>query len=290
MLPPRLADLYAGTSTGAILAAALACGLDLTKIRELYLSKASTIFKSRPSPWTHPAGWARSFIGRGLLGPIYDNTPLAQELRDLFGERFMPDANRPLMIVAYDCTAREPLVIRSWKTEHGSIPVWKAVLASAAAPVFFPPVGLSVDGSLRWCVDGGLVANDPAGFALTEGRTRFSAGNLCILNFGTGRSAVPFQPGNWGAVQWISHLVPCLMDSSESVDYALRSWASVAKLAGCGYLRFQPSIPESLASMDEPGNVSALEAAASVWADQDGRFALKAAEEWLKQEAEHDAR
>ena len=66
-------DLIGGTSTGAIIATALAFGFRVEEIRELYQKLAREIFK-------------KPFWSLGLIGSKFPKDPLEQALREKFGE------------------------------------------------------------------------------------------------------------------------------------------------------------------------------------------------------------
>jgi hypothetical protein len=67
-------DFFAGTSTGAIIAALLCWGKSVGEIRDLYTKRGREIF--RPFPWYHPI--KRLFFSR------FDSRPLADMLKVLF--------------------------------------------------------------------------------------------------------------------------------------------------------------------------------------------------------------
>jgi len=69
-------DLVAGTSTGGLLALAIAKGLDLQVIRDLYEQKGKDIFDE---------SWIDDVVDLGtIIGSKYDNTGLAAELKRIF--------------------------------------------------------------------------------------------------------------------------------------------------------------------------------------------------------------
>lgn len=266
-LPPaRSTSLFAGTSTGAITAACQAFRIDLNLVLDLYRRQGKRIFKARPVLWRNPASWAKSWIGRGLLGPIYSAEPLATALKTIFHDATLGDVKGAfLMAMAYDCTARQPLTFKSWKPEHAAIPVWQAVLCSCSAPIYFPEQRLTVEGVQdRRIVDGGMVANDPSREAYAEAcllaqMMGMSPAEVQIVSFGTGRCATPIRPDNWGALKWARHLTEAFMDTSEAAHYSLREGL------GARYVRLQPPLPESLGAMDGAENIPELQAAALYW-------------------------
>ncbi len=84
----------------------------------------------------------------------YSHAPLQRELDKVSGGRKMGDlsnAPRPVdpVVVAHDLHEARTRWIKSWKSEYQDMPVTTAVIASAAAPTYFPPVeGRYVDGGV----------------------------------------------------------------------------------------------------------------------------------------------
>ncbi|HEX5744910.1 MAG TPA: patatin-like phospholipase family protein [Archangium sp.] len=93
--------------------------------------------------------------------------------------------------------------------------VWEAARATSAAPTYFPAaqIGTGAPGGSgatgRWVVDGGMVANNPALYALAEASRLGlyeSLDEVFLLSLGTGL----FNPGiansddyNWGTMSWL---------------------------------------------------------------------------------------
>src|SRR3546814_11999435 len=75
---------------------------------------------------------------------------------------------RPLMLLAFDTIAREPVFFRSYAPEHRAVPVWEALRGSAAAPGYFPAHAMRIGGREMAVIDGGVVANNPALCAIAE--------------------------------------------------------------------------------------------------------------------------
>jgi len=75
----RSADILAGTSTGAIMAAGLASGLSATDLADFYQSKSSTIFKD---PILHKVESLDSFVE-----PKYANKDKRKVLEEILGNK-----------------------------------------------------------------------------------------------------------------------------------------------------------------------------------------------------------
>jgi len=80
LLPDKIGtfDLIAGTSTGAIIAAAVACGIDLGRVEQLFREEADVIFAKRRA----------SALRRG---PHYRSEPLRNALSLIFQDRALKD-------------------------------------------------------------------------------------------------------------------------------------------------------------------------------------------------------
>lgn len=199
-------DLIGGTSTGAIIAAALALGWRVAEIRSLYENFALTIFRRR---------WYR-------ISPLlnrYDASVLETLLSTHFGQTTdgrdivlgSPALRTGLAIVAKRVDTGSPWVVtnlpdapyfrdRDGPNGNWRIPLRNLVRASAAAPTFFRPVSLPLgpkeDGTpqIGRFVDGGATPyNNPAMRLFELARLRCFGLNwptgkdrLLIVSVGTG--------------------------------------------------------------------------------------------------------
>lgn len=164
-------DMLAGTSTGAIIAAGLSIEIPAQDILELYLNKGKNIFPKEK--------W-KLFKGK------YSAEPLENELKQLFGDKKIGEANTRLLIPTYNLSTDAVQVI---KTPHAKDlyydkdrKIYEVLLATTAAPVYFSPYKMS--GGVF--MDGGIGANNPSLIALVEGITRckWKKEDIMILNIG----------------------------------------------------------------------------------------------------------
>ena len=188
-------DLLVGTSTGSIVAAAIATGHSLSELVSDYECFAPLIFKKRVS-------------ARGLLRSKYDNNVLETFLRESFGEVTLGDIKVPLIINATNVSTGSVHVFKSSYQEDrrggdyfrdGDVPLYKAVLASCSAPTYFDPVEISGD----LVCDGGLWANNPALVGYVDATRNFNRTtvNTRILSIGTGNPQQFYLPSKrWGLV------------------------------------------------------------------------------------------
>ena len=253
-------DLIAGTSTGSILAALLLCPNDCNRPKytasdalNLYLTKGKTMFQTNPLHKLRTLG--------GLIGPKYKNKALVAELNSYFGSVKTAELLKPCLLTSYNMTTRDSLFfnsLSSLKSEDRNFNLADAVLASTAAPTFFPPSCIKAYNSCEDClVDGGVFANNPSLCALIEAlkleRTK-NINDTMVLSIGNVYSAKSYDYNkvkHWGAINWAFPLLDVLMDASEqTVDYQLNKLYSTLGVSN-QYLRVVANVNENVPSMDD---------------------------------------
>ncbi len=181
--------LFAGTSTGSIIAAGLAHGRSADSLYNLYAEQAHLIFKRR---------WIDKFIPFGLTSLFasrYSNEVLRRYLFKLFGNTRLKDISVPLIIPSVDIGGGRVHVFKSAYDpgfhRDPEVQVGDAVMASCSAPTYFDPY--MVDHYPL--IDGGLWANNPALVAAIDAKRRLGVdlGDLRILSIGTGTSKTTYQ-------------------------------------------------------------------------------------------------
>jgi patatin-like phospholipase/acyl hydrolase len=169
-------DLISGTSTGAIIAAGLACGISASRGEQVFLEEGRRIFRKR---------W---FTLMGLLRSRYRNHELKLVLENAFGDYKLADTAVPLMIPATDigngCFHLFRSQCHSDFATNTDVRVVDAIMASCSAPTFFDPHIVSE----YLLADGGLWANDPSLMATLEARQHFGIDleDVRVLSIGTG--------------------------------------------------------------------------------------------------------
>jgi hypothetical protein len=224
-------DLIGGTSTGAIIATALARGMSVTEIAAFYREFGHRVFVKRKL-------WERwqSLYGEGELVQTLQrtfgaDTDLAPEnlgcvlvvvTRNTSTDSAWPISSNPF--AKYNDPARSDCNLR--------IPLWRVVRASTAAPVFFPPE------TIRWdpqdderafvFVDGGTTPYNNPAFLLFRMSTepayrlgwRTGEGNLLVISVGTGWAPVIGAPADDPDTNVLSSAINTLstLMSQASVD------------------------------------------------------------------------
>jgi patatin-like phospholipase/acyl hydrolase len=266
------ADLLAGTSTGGILALALAKGMNADELVALYQDTGATIFSRSPLHEVVDLS--------DLIGAKYNNADLEAVLREKFGTLTLDDLlPRHVLIPSFDLDSpAKPDKPRMWKPKFfhnfegaqsdGKEKVVDVAMRTSAAPTYFPVY--------QGFVDGGVVANNPAmaglAQALDDGTARQNLADIRLLSVGTGLSPV-FISGdshNWGITQWAHSLLNMMIGGMMGVaDY------ECSKVLREKYFRLAPILPAPI-ELDAVNKIPDLIADAN-------RVDLIATINWIKQ-------
>lgn len=211
-------SFVAGTSTGAIIVAAIAAGIPATRIVDLYVDRAREVFTEATLLNT---------LQRIITGSMYST----QKLHDVIAEELGPEARDwsvndspvDLLITAKGVPDGKPwYFVRDNPANSGctgSLGLADCVTGSAAAPTYFkpwmidePPGRPSECERVGAVVDGGVgVAGNPVyqacveAFYYTDDANGYEPGETTTVSMGTGRSIAPRQRPTWiwSWLQWI---------------------------------------------------------------------------------------
>jgi patatin-like phospholipase/acyl hydrolase len=212
-------NMIAGTSTGAIVAAAIACGINPTKIISLYRECCEAIF-SRKNFWG-PKKYEPAFHS------LYENAPLSAALEKVFGDLKLGDISIPLLLPATDIGNGGVHVFKSSYsadfTRDKDVMLRLAVLASCSAPTYFNPTKVNE----YLLADGGLWANNPSLAAAIDAHRRLNVdlANIRILSLGTGHAKTCYDVkfdrkwgllNGWKGPEFISFLMSLQAQSTHN--------------------------------------------------------------------------
>ncbi|HEX6655167.1 MAG TPA: patatin-like phospholipase family protein [Candidatus Limnocylindria bacterium] len=208
-------DFVAGTSTGALVAAAVAAGVPAERIVEMYLRRAPALFHRIP---------VISTLQRVLFGRLYDVERLHRFIKEELGAEGAADwrlNDVPLDIMV---TAKGLDDGHQWffvkdqpsnASSTGQLGLADCLTASAAAPTFFGPwtvPGFEHEGPM---VDGGTgVAGNPVYQACVEAFSfmdRYQAADTIVVSLGTGQFLERGRP-TW-LYSWLGWLLSELLRS-----------------------------------------------------------------------------
>ncbi len=184
--------LTAGTSTGSIIAAGFASGMEAKTLNELYLELGNEIFHQSIRTWLWP-----------LFNYRYPNQPLKKALGKYLSDKRVAEiwkAKHPIdvVITTFDIVESRTRFIKPYKSDYENWSVVKAVMASAAAPTYFP----SIDGRY---VDGGVGSyGNPCYLAAYEMMfaLQWKLEETTLISIGTGRDPNTIKPGE------VNHFLP----------------------------------------------------------------------------------
>jgi hypothetical protein len=183
-------DLIVGTSTGGILACALAVGYPPKRIVEFYKSFGPRIFKNL----IPRREWGLSKFALGHLSkPANDGAARRAGLVEIFGSmtigQVYKDRGIRLCLPTVDMARHAPLVIKTGHLEgkhrDDGVTLVDACLATSAAPIVLPLAQITIDGAMRTTTDGGLWANSPIMLGLIEALNACGDCDIEVLSIGT---------------------------------------------------------------------------------------------------------
>lgn len=223
------ADGFAGTSTGGLIALALANDVPITTIVNVYEKDGEQIFQ--PNGWLleekaqSPESAARNNLealgsGPGFLSCQYKNDGLHDIARTLLHNKCLSDVKKYIAINTarlWDGKSKSwnaATFSNSANNPYRSVEMKDAALATSAAPTYFPPYKIDQFG---FFADGGTFANNPCMTAIADalaGRWFNSVDEVRVLSLGTGIvhqgiapeifSELLSEPLDWGVTHWMS--------------------------------------------------------------------------------------
>jgi hypothetical protein len=240
-------DLIAGTSTGSIIAAALARGMTIAEITQKYLDLGRRVFQ-------------KSWLRQGYFRAFYNEAGLIEELKQVYGANTaIGDASLQtgVLIVTkrLDTGSAWPISNNprgqyyaspdSQVIANANYPLWQIVRASTAAPRFFDPEKIEINRGkpgetpvVGEFVDGGLSPfNNPALQALMyvtlDGyRVGWPTGadKLLVVSVGTGSADPAMAPAKLAVEHAVKSLFS-LMDDCAALVETLLQWMSASPTA-----------------------------------------------------------
>lgn len=192
-------DLIIGTSTGALIAGALALDIDVDEIVNIYFKETHQIFKSK--------------IFKGIFSSKYDITLLKDLISKKYKFKNFCDVKCKILITATNINESKPVIFESWNTNFNLI---DTVVASAAAPIFFEPYKIN---DTYYC-DGCIWANNPSliglSYALDKNKFNKKLNEVKILSIGTGITdqSLDLNDKSWGLLSWTDNIASLTMKTN----------------------------------------------------------------------------
>jgi len=233
-------NLFAGTSTGGIIAIGLSCGLTPLSLANVYETQCANIFQpyqssgdssalsqmGLPQISFDPCSWVAE-----LCHVKYSNAGLYKVLSNALSAQVTPDTPLSklttsvlavtLMMSDTSNNPWTPLALTNLpNSNYADVAIIDAAMCSSAAPLYFPPYAVpQAPATTRmWCADGGVVANNPSTFTLGNvlqsqvlQQQNKELSNIRLLSIGTGATidyvSWPFLnafANNCGMLMWLN--------------------------------------------------------------------------------------
>lgn len=265
-------DFVCGTSTGAIIATCIACGMPMEKVRDFYIDSGADMFDKAcifKRLWNK---FNSANLAKKMQAAI-DEALKEQDPKQHSDEHALLCDSRIrtlLMIVMQNHSTDSPWPISnnpfakysdlSRKDSNCKLPLWQLVRASTAAPTYFSPERVVFSKGTREeyefvFVDGGVTTyNNPAFLAFqiataSPYKLNWKTGvdDILIVSVGTGKA--PKERRNiWKIEMWMLH-------HAKNVPSTLMNAASAGWDMACrtvGYCRFGAPIDNEFKAMVLP--------------------------------------
>jgi len=231
----KKANVYAGTSTGGIIALGLASGMDISTIVNIYATQGPVFFDPLDTQWGCILPCARQSRNpadavAGTATSVFRPSEFTQAKYNNVGPRtlesvlqqYLPAPAAKLeslaklaLVTTFQLCNTSPAIPNGpqWTPLHlDNLPgsttaqttVLQAALCTSAAPMFFPPYQHP---TLGYCVDGGLFANNPSVAAVARALAAGSqTRDITLLSVGVGNTPSNMQisrPLCTGIERWL---------------------------------------------------------------------------------------
>lgn len=166
-------DMVCGTSTGGLIALAIALKIPARQISKFYTEHGERIFPKHKK-FRFP-GIGKIDVGlfkQAVKGGKYKSASLKQAITSIFSDKVVGDSQNLLCIPSYSITKAQPTVFKydhlqgELSRENDKLIV-DIALATTAAPTYFPLAELASFHGEQF-VDGGVWANNPTLVGLLE--------------------------------------------------------------------------------------------------------------------------
>lgn len=311
----QLFDIIGGTSTGGIISTGLVSKDDSTgqpysaaKILGLYLNGGHKIFVPQPNDSSDAAKYYANLNQTNGIEPLLqqmmgDTTSLSgnhsfiqnltPRVKQVFTTCYIVNSNGAVVTNPVKGKDYGPYLFNWYDADNttgNNYYMWEAARGTSAAPTYFPiaqvgdSTGASPSRPEKWVVDGGVMSNNPAIWAISEAfRTGIATSlrDIVVISIGTGTYVgeagvginnntqynllYPDVPanGNWGVVDWAveqnmydllgvadssSGLILSIIENA--VQFVPNQQILGMQNAGLQYYRLQPFIGKGQSQMD----------------------------------------
>lgn len=268
-------DFIAGTSTGGIIALALAIGKTAKDIEKLYYKNIPEIFGKKQKYFSN------------FFSPKYKSLVLEKMVEEVLDDYTLNDVKTHVLITSVNLDNAKPRFHKSdyfqRNTERANEKLKDIAMATSAAPTYFKAkTGLKHSHNL---IDGGICANNPSLSALVDSlgfqennslNTTPPSGmeDVIIVSIGTGEiGEMPYDSSklvNGGKINWIRNnsttpIIDVLMESQSQLAHFQAKFLLKER-----YLRINPKLPfkmelDDIKKLDNLKNLANLDSDAETF-------------------------
>lgn len=278
-------NFFSGTSTGSIVASALAVGYPPERIVELFRNKGHIIFKY---------GFVEKLKSLfGLYSAKYSHEGLKKVLLSEFGDIKMGEVKNPLLISSFDLGSKSGRPYRAkyfsnfTKTGDCDLRLVDCVISSCSAPTFFPAYRVFSNREYRYFVDGGVACNHPSMSAIAAAMDinglDAHVDEIACLAIGTGVSKQDAM--GWskrGIIGWLPSIIELALEQYSTVNYqaakVLKPYYRDGKRSGERFRIINPQLTESI-KMDNIKSIPRL-----IEIAKESSAYISSADSWIKKD------
>lgn len=176
---------FAGTSTGSIIAIALAFGAPPNEIVSFYLNDMVQVFPKRSFDTV------KTVYEKAIVKPHYDSDTLKSILIKVLHKYGIEESTtlgscqKHVVVTAHRCSDGKNIIFDSEDRNHFDWTIIDVIMCSCSAPYYFEPY--KADDGYEY-IDGGILSNNPAQHAIDSLLlTEKEAGLINLLSIGTGQ-------------------------------------------------------------------------------------------------------
>ena len=237
-------QIMAGTSTGAIITAAIAMGMTAAEIAQVYEDMGQHVFPPLAPAWLPKDLEKVNEIAHIILQhSLYSNERLVEQLKAVIKDRMgkadltLAELNgrlgpdKALILTTVNINNRRTRFLKTYKPENGDWKLWEAILASSSAPVALPVWPRDEAGGSRcYYTDGGVGSYGNPAYIVAQEAINFrgyAPSLVSVLSFGTGwLNDEAFEksygaPTNWHGLDWAQNAPNVILGDairSQSLD------------------------------------------------------------------------
>jgi patatin-like phospholipase/acyl hydrolase len=220
----ELFDYFAGVSAGALICSMLLIKnkqgtqkYSTDKIIQIFEIQCNTIFDYTYTSWMK--------TGFGLFDSTYNSANIKKSLDDYFISFTLNELIKPISIISFDLITNKPIYFN--RTTFPSMSIKDCLMATTAAPTYFPPYEIDINEKKFLFIDGGVVNNNPIEQCFLDAYNYYNTtkkyknkqiDTFYTLSLGTGYYDINYSSFNYGKIGWAKKIIDILFNANMCED------------------------------------------------------------------------